>query len=73
MKNQINNSNYRAHYESNPSRAARLLEALVSRLKNADDPDLSRKILTNLADALDIPITIDEVNQKPGLMDFTMV
>ncbi len=51
-------SSYRALYESNPSRAARLRDALAYRLTIAADPVLSRQVITDLADALNIPITI---------------
>ncbi len=51
-------SSYRAFYESNPSRAARLRDALAKRLNLAGDVALSRKILLHLAGQLDIPIAI---------------
>ena len=63
MMNRTNHdSSYRALYESNPSRAARLRDALIHRLTIAGDPVLSRKVLTDLADALGIPITIGDTD-----------
>ena len=49
---------YRALYESNPSRAARLRDALASRLNIAKDPELSRKILKDLAYKIGVAIFI---------------
>ena len=63
MMNRTNhNSRYRALYESNLSRVARLRDALTNRLIIDDDPVLSRNVIADLADALNIPITISDTD-----------